>query len=175
MKAENFAIMAVDMNYGVGYKNQLPWPKMKEDLKHFKDVTMGSIILMGRKTWESIGSKRLPGRINVVISSNPVEGADWTVSGDLKSIFEMLNDQYPTVHVYLIGGAALVEEAANKNLLEGIILSMIELECECDVHLNPEILSNYSTFTVENVDSNPKMRIAHYWKRENLEKFYGSI
>ncbi|MBL7663902.1 MAG: dihydrofolate reductase [Bacteriovoracaceae bacterium] len=62
-------IVACDLKRGIGKENQLPW-KLSEDLKNFKKLTMGHHILMGRKTFESIG-KALPGRTTLVISSQP--------------------------------------------------------------------------------------------------------
>ena len=62
-------IVAVDEAGGIGIDNKLPWPKCKEDMQWFRSQTLGKIIVMGRKTFESIGSKPLPGRINIVIGS----------------------------------------------------------------------------------------------------------
>ena len=62
-------IAAMDRNHLIGNKNQLPW-HLPADFKHFKAVTMGKPIIMGRKTFESIG-KPLPGRSNIVLSRNP--------------------------------------------------------------------------------------------------------
>lgn len=69
-------ICAMAENRVIGINNSLPW-HLSEDLKYFKRVTMGHSIIMGRKTWESIG-RVLPGRTNIIITSNPdyiVEGA----------------------------------------------------------------------------------------------------
>lgn len=62
-------------NKVIGINNTLPW-HYKEDLKHFKELTTGNVIIMGRKTFESIG-KPLPNRINVVISRDVSYRADW--------------------------------------------------------------------------------------------------
>jgi dihydrofolate reductase len=62
-------IAAMDRNHLIGNKNQLPW-HLPADFAHFKLVTMGKPIIMGRKTFESIG-KPLPGRTNIVLSRNP--------------------------------------------------------------------------------------------------------
>lgn len=61
---------AIDHNNAIGKDGHLPWV-LKDDLKHFKKITEGHAVAMGRKTWESIGSKPLLGRFNFVISSNP--------------------------------------------------------------------------------------------------------
>ncbi len=60
-------IVAVSDNWAIGRGGDMPW-HISEDLKYFKRVTTGHTVIMGRKTWESIGSKPLPGRENIVIS-----------------------------------------------------------------------------------------------------------
>ena len=67
-------VAAVADNGVIGRNNQLPW-YLPEDLKHFKRVTLGRPVIMGRKTWESIG-RPLPGRTNIVISRQPGYSAD---------------------------------------------------------------------------------------------------
>ena len=64
------AIAAVSLNGVIGNGLQIPW-HIPEDFKHFKKTTLGGIIVMGRKTWESLGAKPLPKRENVVITSTP--------------------------------------------------------------------------------------------------------
>ena len=61
-------IAAIDLHYGIG-KNGTILYKIPEDLKLFKNLIAGNIVLMGRKTFESIGCKSLPDRINIIISS----------------------------------------------------------------------------------------------------------
>ena len=62
------AIVAVDNNWGIGYNGNL-LEHIPEDLKHFKTITEGHIIIMGRKTWDSLPKKPLPNRVNVIVSS----------------------------------------------------------------------------------------------------------
>ena len=71
------AIVAMDSQNGIGVNNQLPW-HLPNDLKFFKSVTMGKPIIMGRKTYESLG-RPLPGRLNVVISSQQVAAPESVV------------------------------------------------------------------------------------------------
>lgn len=68
-------IVALSQNHVIGRNNKLPW-YLPNDLKYFKQVTMGLSIIMGRKTFESIG-KPLPGRTNIVITRNP----EWAAEG----------------------------------------------------------------------------------------------
>ena len=69
-------IVATDRNGLIGNKGTIPW-KIPNDLKYFKDITIDSTVIMGRKTYQSIG-KPLPKRINIVISKKKVHHSDFT-------------------------------------------------------------------------------------------------
>lgn len=80
-------IMAHDTDHGIGKDNQLPWKHIKEDMDFFKYITQGQVVIMGRKTFESLGCKPLFGRANIVITSNPEplpenSGATYVTSKD---------------------------------------------------------------------------------------------
>ena len=64
-------IVAMTKDQGIGYNNKLPW-YIPDDLKRFKKLTSNSVIVMGRKTWDSLPIKPLPNRINYVLSKNQV-------------------------------------------------------------------------------------------------------
>jgi dihydrofolate reductase len=94
-------IVALDENNVIGKDNQLIW-HLPADLKHFKNLTMGFPIIMGRKTFESIG-KPLPGRTSVIITRNK----DYQQSGALvvNSLEEAFNKLAPNNEkCYIIGG-----------------------------------------------------------------------
>ena len=96
-------IAAMDENRLIGSNNQLPW-HFPADLAFFKRTTMGKPILMGRKTYESIG-RPLPGRRNIVISGNPDYAAEGVeLAGSIDSALQLAAD---TEEVMLIGGASL--------------------------------------------------------------------
>jgi len=100
-------VVAYSQNRVIGKDNGLPW-RLPSDLAHFKRVTMGKPIIMGRKTWESIG-RPLPGRENIVITRNPdyqAEGVRCFTS--LPDTLTALQD-YPKLCV--IGGAQLYRQA----------------------------------------------------------------
>lgn len=86
-------IVACDKNGLIGNNGVLPW-RVPEDLKFFREMTYGKTVVMGRKTWESLGSKPLPGRRNIVLSRS----LDYTVDDILK-----LNAD----EVWIIGGAEI--------------------------------------------------------------------
>lgn len=100
-------IVAMDKNRVIGYQNQLPW-HLSADLRHFKAVTMGKPIIMGRKTFDSIG-RTLPGRRNIIITRNRkynAEGADI-----FYSLEEALNAVQDIEEIMIIGGATIFNEA----------------------------------------------------------------
>jgi len=100
-------IVARSRNYVIGKDNQMPW-KISADLQFFKKVTMGHPVIMGRKTWESIG-RPLPGRRNIVVSRNTelqLTGAE--VVNSLDAALASLNE-FP--RVFVIGGEQLFTQA----------------------------------------------------------------
>jgi dihydrofolate reductase len=98
-------IAAMDRNHLIGNKNQLPW-HLPADFAHFKSVTMGKPIIMGRKTYESIG-KPLPGRTNIVLSRNP----DIQIEGVLcvNTFDDALTLVSDAEEVMIIGGSTIYE------------------------------------------------------------------
>lgn len=106
-------IVAVSENGVIGRDNALPW-HLPEDLRHFKQVTMGKPIIMGRKTFESIG-KPLPGRDNIVISRNPAFAAEGvSVASSLEEALALGADfaeKAGVQEMLVIGGAGLYQAA----------------------------------------------------------------
>ena len=69
------AIVAVDNNWGIGYNGNL-LEHIPADLKDFKQLTTGQVVIMGRKTWDSLPKKPLPNRLNIIITSTPQENEE---------------------------------------------------------------------------------------------------
>lgn len=104
-----YQIVAFAENMAIGRDGTIPWC-LKEDLKRFRELTLGKPLIMGRATAESLG-KALPKRLNLVLSSNP----DWTPpEGMIKcsSFEEALTHCVGFFEVYVIGGARVYAEAA---------------------------------------------------------------
>jgi len=95
-------IACVSKNGIIGRDNDLIW-KIPDDLKRFKTFTTGHVIVMGRKTFESIGSKPLPNRLNVVITSQKIEGVDCYNST------EGILERFKNRDVWVIGGQSIFE------------------------------------------------------------------
>jgi dihydrofolate reductase len=105
-KPELILIAAVARNGVIGRNNRLPW-RLKADLAHFKSVTYGHSIVMGRKTWESLG-RPLPGRRNLVVSRTPgyqASGAEVFASPQ-----DAIRAAAPAEKVFVIGGAQLYDQ-----------------------------------------------------------------
>ena len=121
-------IAAVDENFGLGQNNQLLC-HLPADLKQFKERTLGKPIIMGRKTFDSIG-KPLPGRLNIVLSQHVsfIEGA--TVLRSLSQALELVRD---VPEIMIIGGATLFEQTLP--LAQRIYLTLIHHQFPADVFL----------------------------------------
>lgn len=122
------AIVAMSSNRVIGRDGKLPW-HLPEDLKFFKRTTMGHPILMGRKTFESIG-KPLPGRRNIVLSRTMPAREGVEVIGDVNELVAE-----PGQTVFLIGGAQLFETLMPR--CDGLYLTFIEHAYEGDTLLPP--------------------------------------
>lgn len=107
-------IVAVAKNNCIGAGNKLPW-NIPEDLKHFKDLTMGKTVLMGQKTFESILGylgHPLPGRKTVAVSNDPnfQPKHDIRVFNSLDKVFTELNNE----DVFVCGGASIYAQTVNR-------------------------------------------------------------
>ena len=100
-------IVAVSENNAIGKDNNLLW-HISEDLKHFKEITSGHSVLMGRKTFESLG-KKLPNRRNIVITRNP----DYTAEGCemASSLEDAVRLCAGEEEVFVIGGGEIYRQA----------------------------------------------------------------
>jgi dihydrofolate reductase len=128
MKPRISIIVAMARNRVIGVNNTLPW-HLPADLKHFKELTMGHHIVMGRKTYESIG-RPLPGRTSVVITrnvNNAVPGVI-VVNSLEAAIAACGNDE----EIFVIGGAELYRQAIG--LADRIYMTEIDADISGDAH-----------------------------------------
>jgi len=117
-------IVARSRNHVIGRDNQMPW-KISADLQFFKRVTMGHPVIMGRKTWESIG-RPLPGRRNIVVSRN----ASYELAGAelASSLDEALNRLSEAPRVFVIGGEQLFMQAFDR--ADKLFITEIEMDVD---------------------------------------------
>lgn len=124
-------VAAVARGGVIGRAGSIPW-RLPEDVAHFKELTTGHAVVMGRKTWDSIPERfrPLPGRRNMVVTRNPewqAEGAQRASS--LEEALELLVDE---AHVFVVGGAEIY--AAALPFADELVLTEIDLEAEGDTH-----------------------------------------
>ncbi len=124
-------IAAMANNRVIGKENQMPW-HLPADLGHFKTVTMGKPVIMGRKTYESIG-RPLPGRKNIVISRDEnyrLEACETAVS--LEEAMALVDD---VEELMIIGGGYLYSQTIPQ--ADRLYLTFIDLDVDGDTHFPP--------------------------------------
>jgi len=124
-------MVAIAENHAIGKNNQLLW-RLPADLKHFKDTTSGHTVIMGRKTFDSVG-KPLPNRRNIVISRNAsleIPGAE--VVTDLDAAIALCDDNE---EVFIVGGAEIYKMAMG--ITDKIYLTVVKGNFEADTFFPP--------------------------------------
>lgn len=131
MKPKINIIVCTDQNNGIGKNGDMPWDMgFKEDLKRFKKITMGSPVIMGRKTHQSIG-KFLEGRPNCVISSARPDNSHYLTARCLHS--ENIKQALSWIgyeNIFIIGGESIYQQTID--IADAIYLTKIDKEYECD-------------------------------------------
>ena len=121
-------IVAHDKNRVIGYENKMPW-HLPGDLQYFKEMTMGKPVIMGRKTFESIG-RPLPGRRNIVITRNESYNDDGIeVVSSLDEALQLTKDAEETM---VIGGEQILRLALP--LADRLYITLIDAEFEGDTY-----------------------------------------
>jgi dihydrofolate reductase len=122
-------IVARARNGVIGRAGTLPW-RLPEDLAHFKRTTMGHPIVMGRRTWNSIG-RPLPGRRSIVVSRNPA--FDALGAEVVRSLDAALTLAADAAEIFVIGGVQLFEEAAAR--AQRMVVTEIDADFDGDTFL----------------------------------------
>ncbi|MGB2366971.1 MAG: dihydrofolate reductase [Gammaproteobacteria bacterium] len=142
-------LVALSNNFVIGVNNDLPW-KLKKDLQHFSAYTQNKAIVMGRKTFESIG-RPLPNRKNIVISSSLESQEDLEVVPNLNQAIEVASqwnkDNSAGEEIVLIGGGYVFEES--KNIVNKLVLTRVECEINGDVFYPQIDLSDWKEISQE--------------------------
>jgi len=142
-------LVALSNNLVIGVNNDLPW-KLKKDLQHFSAYTQNKAIVMGRKTFESIG-RSLPNRKNIVISStlNALEGIEVvpTLDQGIQTASKWNEDNTGSDEIVLIGGGYVFEES--KSIVNKLVLTRVNCEIDGDVFYPQIDLSNWRKLSAE--------------------------
>lgn len=168
-------LFACDEKGGFGYKGRLPWPRLKNDIEHFwstlsyKPTINKKIVIMGRKTWESLpkDKKPIPKVVNIVISRT--KGVfcipDVIVMKSLEEVFEFIDSIKEHTHNYLIGGVGLIEELYRNHpdRYSVSIITRVKGVFEADVRIDVDLLDKMKVvYIAPYVDNGIEYAIYHY-------------
>lgn len=153
-------IVALDDKNGIGKDGGMPW-NIPSDLKRFKKITEGHPVIMGRKTFESIG-KPLPKRTNIIITRNNFKQEDLIIKHSLKEAIEEAKKASGSDEVFIVGGGQVFKEAMV--LADKIYLTKIEGDYNADT-----FFPDYSSFAKKTYEDS-KEENGYKFKFIDLEK-----
>ena len=154
MSASTFqAIAAMSLNRVIGNRNDIPW-HLPEDFKWFKKTTMGHVLLMGRKTFNSIG-RPLPGRDTVVLTRNPESIIGIPTFNSIEA-FEQA-EEFQKRKVFVCGGAEIYRQTLEK--CSDLFLTLVKQKIEGDTFF-PDYESLFDTGTI--LHKTEEFEIIHY-------------
>lgn len=140
-------IAAIDSKRGLGKDNKLSW-HISDDLKRFKSLTQNHPVIMGRKTFQSIG-KALPQRTNIVITSDPNFKAENVITvNSIEDAITKAKESEGFEEIYIIGGGQIYKQALEKDLVDRLYLTLIKGDFNADTFF-PE----YSKFKVVSLEN----------------------
>ena len=158
-------IAAIAKNNELGKDNDLIW-HLPADLKRFKKITTGNTMIMGRKTFESIG-KPLPNRTSIIVTRNKDYYKDGClIAHSLEEAIEMANKEEK--EVFVIGGEQIYRLALENNLVDALDLTLVHETFEADAYF-PEIDSNIWK-EVSREDFTPDEKNNHNYSFVRFEK-----
>jgi len=150
MKHPIYIIAACDANHGIGKNGDLPW-QIKDDLRHFQKITTETknpnkqnIVIMGRKTWESLPKKHRPlkNRLNIILTRNTKYKEENTLTAtSIKEAFKFANEKIE--QIFIIGGGSIYKETISLPEITGLYLTEINQEFDCDTYF-PQIPKQFS-------------------------------
>lgn len=153
-------VYAQDKNGAIGYNNQLPW-HLPNDLQFFKKTTMGHTLLMGRKTFESMGKRLLPGRKTVVLTEQLDYGAEidgLTVIHTVAAALRLAEQQ----ELMVIGGSGVF--TALFPYADRIIRTFIDAEFTADTYMPPINEAEWQIETTEQGTTDEHNPYPHYFE-----------
>ena len=152
-------IYAQDLNRGIGYKGDLPWPRISVDLQRFKELTSGGTVIMGRNTYESIG-RPLPERQNIVVTSSSLKREGLEICRSISEAVETARRE-----VFFIGGVSVYAEAVN--LCQRVYETVVQGEFICDRFLPFDLLEGFLLYNTEDIWAGDRWVTFNEYRRAN--------
>lgn len=158
-------LVAISENNVIGTNGQLPW-HLPNDLKYFKNLTWGGVVIMGRKTFESV-NKPLPGRLNIVVTSNPNWKADGvvTASGVDAAIDYAYHEHFK--EIFIIGGGEIFRQTMN--IADVLYITRVHTQLDGDTYYPEVEKDKYVCIFSEAHEADEKHAYAYTfetWKRK---------
>lgn len=155
-------IVAIAQNGVIGKSNgEMSW-HVKEEFQHFKNTTLGHPIIMGRKTFETLG-KPLKGRLNIVVTRNKSYKSDFDdiiIKSSLQNAVEYCRESDPE-KIFIIGGGEIYKQAIN--FVDEMIITFMKFEAEGEVRF-PEIKN--ADWTIEKINDHELFEIFRYERKK---------
>jgi dihydrofolate reductase len=128
-------IFAVDRqnNFCSNDRVSLPWERIEEDMSHFRSITTShnkNAVIMGKKTFESLGHKSLKNRINIVVSKTLISTPPYPENVSLASSLDAAIEEAKELNcskIFVIGGISLIDEALNRDDIEDVYITIINV------------------------------------------------
>ncbi|HRH93276.1 MAG TPA: dihydrofolate reductase [Candidatus Peribacteria bacterium] len=139
-------IVAASENDVIGKDNKLPW-SLPKDLAYFRSITQGHPVIMGRKTYESIG-RPLPNRVNIVLTSKHLEIKGCKMASSLPQALTIALETNPK-EVFVIGGKEVFGKALEQSHVDRIYLTRVHTQIDGDVSLPPIDWSKWHAISFE--------------------------
>lgn len=130
-------IAAITDNNALGKDNKLLF-RLKKDMAHFKNITTDNVVIMGRKTYESIG-KTLPNRVNIILSRNMKSNEDFYTFDSIEKAIEWSKENYPQKEIFIIGGASVYDKALKDDIVDKLYMTKIKQTVDDADAFFPEI------------------------------------
>jgi dihydrofolate reductase len=149
----NVSIIAAiaEGNRAIGLRGRLPW-HLPADLAHFRQLTMGHAVIMGRLTWEPLADRGLPGRRMIILTRDPAAGAwgaEVRTAASFHEAVELAAQDLGETEVFVAGGEQVFEMALASGLVDRMYLTWIEIQVEADSFFPEFDPQDWITRTIE--------------------------
>jgi|SRR5690606_19416572 len=153
-------IAAIGRNREIGFENKLLW-NIPEDMKHFKSYTMGKVLIMGRKTFASIGNRSLPGRKCIVVSSHEIHGVVRA-----RDIDSALSIDYCYPEIVVIGGESVYRQTIDR--ADKLVITHVDADFKADTFFPPVDLTKWRiNSTIDGSNETYNYKFVEYVRNES--------
>lgn len=154
-------IAAIGRNREIGFENKLLW-NIPEDMKHFKSYTMGKVLIMGRKTFASIGNRSLPGRKCIVVSSHEIHGVVRA-----RDIDSALSIDYCYPEIVVIGGESVYRQTIDR--ADKLVITHVDADFKADTFFPPIDLTKWRiNSTIDGSNETYNYKFVEYVRNEGI-------